>query len=69
MYVDGGQVIQSFLREGLVDEMTIGVAPVLIGDGLPLFASLPHDVLLTHTRTSYGDNGMTSTRCLVEHHR
>jgi hypothetical protein len=47
--------------------MTIGVAPVLIGAGLPLFASLPHDVLLTHTGTSYGDNGMTSTRYLVEH--
>jgi riboflavin biosynthesis pyrimidine reductase len=34
-------VIQVFLTAGLVDEITIGIAPVLIGNGIPLFGELP----------------------------
>ncbi len=30
VYIDGGKVIQEFLRNGLVDEFTITRAPVLI---------------------------------------
>ncbi len=67
VYIDGGQVIQSCLREGLIDEITIGVAPVLIGAGIPLFGAIPEDILLTHVGTSYSDSGMTSTRYLVNH--
>ncbi|MFN2548819.1 MAG: dihydrofolate reductase family protein [Myxococcales bacterium] len=38
VYVDGGALIRSFLREGLVHEMTISVIPVILGAGIPLFA-------------------------------
>jgi dihydrofolate reductase len=31
VYLDGGQVIQSFLREGLVADMVITTVPVLLG--------------------------------------
>ena len=37
IYLDGGLTIQRFLREGLVNEMTITTIPILIGEGLPLF--------------------------------
>lgn len=36
-YVDGGVVVSSFLREGLVDDLTLTVVPVLLGSGKPLF--------------------------------
>ncbi len=36
-YIDGGQVIQSFLREGLVHDMVLTRIPILLGSGLPLF--------------------------------
>lgn len=36
----GGQVIQQALRAGLVDELQVHVAPVLLGDGQPLFDRL-----------------------------
>jgi dihydrofolate reductase len=33
VYVDGGQVIQSVLRDGLINDMVITTIPVLIGGG------------------------------------
>lgn len=44
VYVDGGQVVQSFLCEGLVTDMVITTVPVLIGSGRPLFGGLEQDV-------------------------
>jgi dihydrofolate reductase len=37
LYVDGGAVISQFLAAGLVDDLTISVLPVLLGDGVRLF--------------------------------
>ena len=33
----GGELTRSFLREDLVDELFIGLSPVLLGDGIPGF--------------------------------
>ncbi|HEY6307411.1 MAG TPA: dihydrofolate reductase family protein [Candidatus Angelobacter sp.] len=35
----GGELIRDFLKADLVDELYIGVVPVLIGEGIPLFPS------------------------------
>jgi dihydrofolate reductase len=59
VYVDGGQVIQAFLTAGLVDEITVGIAPVLIGTGIPLFGHLSRDVQLRLRAASASDTGMT----------
>ncbi len=47
VYIDGGRTIQAFLAAGLVDEITVSIAPVLIGRGHRLFGDLTDDVLLT----------------------
>lgn len=44
VYVDGGRLVQSFLRDGLVTDMVITTVPVLIGSGRPLFGALPRDI-------------------------
>lgn len=58
VYVDGGRSIQSFLRAGLIDELTVSIAPVLIGSGARLFGDLDADVLLrlrgTHATSDDG---------------
>lgn len=35
--VGGGQVFKAYLELGLVDELQVTIAPVLLGDGIPLF--------------------------------
>ena len=33
----GGELCRSFLQEDLIDELFIGVGPILLGDGIPAF--------------------------------
>lgn len=42
LYIDGGRTIQGFLKEDMINEMTITVIPVLLGGGVKLFSDLPH---------------------------
>jgi dihydrofolate reductase len=58
LYIDGGKVIQEFLKEGLIDELIISKAPILIGSGIPLFGHLDTDIRFKHIRTIVGSNGL-----------
>lgn len=61
IYVDGGVTIQRFLGEGLIQRLIIKHVPVLIGDGIPLFGSLPKDVRLEHVQTQHYASGLVKT--------
>jgi len=61
LYVDGGITIQGFLRAGLVDRLIITRVPVLIGDGIPLFGSLPRDMRLLHVATRHFPSGLVQS--------
>jgi len=51
LYIDGGKVVQSFLREDLIDEMVITTIPVLLGGGIPLFGEHKENLIFELTRT------------------
>jgi dihydrofolate reductase len=61
LYVDGGLTIQAFLRAGLVDRLVVTRVPVLIGQGIPLFGSLPRDIGLRHVATRSFPSGLVQS--------
>jgi dihydrofolate reductase len=61
LYVDGGITIQRFLHAGLITRMIITRVPVLIGEGIPLFGSLPHDVKVRHVSTKSFQSGLVTS--------
>jgi dihydrofolate reductase len=66
LYVDGGITVQRFLRAGLVRRLVITRVPVLIGDGIPLFGSLPGDVRLRHVATRHYPSGLVQSEYDVD---
>jgi dihydrofolate reductase len=65
IYVDGGITIQRFLRAGLIQRLIITRVPVLIGQGIPLFGALPHDVILRHVATRQYAGGLVQSEYAV----
>lgn len=65
VYVDGGLTIQRFLKAGLIQRLIITRVPVLIGDGIPLFGSLPRDIRLEHVATRDYQSGLVQSEYLV----
>jgi len=60
-YIDGGMTVQGFLRAGLIQRIIITRVPVLIGDGIPLFGTLPADVSLRHVLTTAYASGLVKS--------
>jgi dihydrofolate reductase len=61
LYIDGGITIQNFLSAGLIQRLIITRVPVLIGEGIPLFGALPHDIRLRHIATKSYPSGLVSS--------
>jgi len=65
-YVDGGLIVQSFLNNGLINEITLTQIPILIGSGKRLFGPLTKDIdLILKSTRSYG-KGFVQTTYTVE---
>jgi dihydrofolate reductase len=61
VYVDGGAVIQQFIRAGLIDQLVVTRVPVLIGQGISLFGAVPHDIRLRHVATRSFGSGLVQS--------
>ncbi len=66
LYIDGGDTIQRFLRAGMIQRLIITRVPVLIGEGVPLFGALPHDVRLRHVATRNYPSGLVQSEYEVQ---
>ena len=49
--VGGAQIIASFLKQKVVDEIIITIIPVLLGRGIPLFKNIENDTKLELIKT------------------
>lgn len=65
LYIDGGVTIQRFLAAGLINELTLTVIPILLGEGLPLFGSLEKDIPLTPISSRTYDFGFVQLKYAV----
>jgi dihydrofolate reductase len=64
-YIDGGVTIQRFLAAGVVERLIVTRVPVLIGEGIPLFGSVPHDIKLQHVETRCFGGGLVQSEYRV----
>lgn len=65
VYVDGGAIVQSFLKLGLIDDFKLAIVPILLGDGIRLFGDLPSDVDLELIDTKAFPSGLVELRYKV----
>lgn len=62
VYVDGGRTIQSLLRGGFIDRITLTRVPILLGQGVTLFAgAMTKHVNLKLLGSKPYDNGYVIT--------
>lgn len=62
VYIDGGQLIQSFMQEDFLADLILTRVPVLLGRGKPLFGTLSNNVPLKHIETRSFQSGMVQSR-------
>lgn len=59
-FVGGGAVSGECLRRGLADEVRYSIMPILIGEGIPFFEGLDHDVALHLMEVKAYKSGMVA---------
>lgn len=58
LYLDGGALIRAFAERSLIDEITITLVPVILGDGEALFAGIKKRQKLRLTEATPYANGL-----------
>jgi dihydrofolate reductase len=66
LYVDGGVTIQRFIATGLIDDITITLIPIILGQGRPLFGRIDKDIPLVHVATKTFEFGFIQIKYLIE---
>jgi len=64
-YVDGGSIITSFIQHNLIDEICVSQAPILLGDGLPLFGKIDETVQLSEAQATVFSNDFVQLKYTV----
>lgn len=66
IYVDGGVVIAQALRAGLVDEVTVSIIPIVLGEGTPLAPKIGADVKLDLVEHKAFESGLVQLKYRVK---
>lgn len=69
IWVDGGSTISQFLALQLIDEMTLSVIPIVLGDGLPLFHTIGKEIPCRLTSSQSYESGLVQMRYEILKHK
>jgi dihydrofolate reductase len=61
----GGELAQSLIAEGLVDEVGLNIHPLLLGSGVPVFRDPGHRVAFTLTECRQIDGGCVAVKYVL----
>jgi dihydrofolate reductase len=67
VYVDGGTTIQAFINLQMINEMAITKAPVLLGEGTPLFAKTAQNIKLEEAKAIAFPNDFNPLKYIVNY--
>lgn len=66
-YIDGGTTIQGFIDLELIKEITITRAPILLGEGIPLFGKTKKDIKLEQAEAIAFPNNFVQVKYKVNY--
>jgi dihydrofolate reductase len=66
-YIDGGTTITTFLNLQLINEITLTLAPVLLGSGMPLFGKLSKQINLEDAQATAFPNNFIEIKYKVKY--
>lgn len=66
-YIDGGTTIQGFLELKMINEITITIAPLLLGEGIPLFGSIQPGIKFTESKAVAFPNDFVQVKYKVSY--
>lgn len=66
-YVDGGTIITAFLNLQLINEITLTLAPVLLGSGIPLFGKLFKQIKLEDAQATAFPNNFIEIKYKIKY--
>ena len=66
VYVDGGQIVSQFLSADLIDDITISVIPIILGEGIRLFSGGEGEHRLKLHASHSWPSGMVQMRYQVQ---
>ncbi|WP_019614612.1 dihydrofolate reductase family protein [Psychromonas ossibalaenae] len=66
-YIDGRATITSFINLKLINEMTITKAPVLLGQGIPLFGQIKQSIKLENSQATAFPNDFIQVKYSVNY--
>lgn len=58
--VGGGRLVTAFINENILDKMIISKVPILLGEGIPLFANKPKETKWTLVNTQTFNTGLVN---------
>jgi len=61
-YIDGGATITSFINHQLINEMTVTKAPIILGEGIPLFSKINNKINLVDSEAIAFPNGFIQVK-------